>query len=671
MTTDSDRPDPDRLLARLAEERATDGRGHLKIFFGASAGVGKTYAMLEEARARRADGVDVVVGWVETHGRPETEALLEGLPILPPHPLDYHGKTLKEFDLDAALARRPALLLLDELAHTNVPGSRHEKRWQDAEELLGAGIDVYTTVNVQHLESVNDIVAQATGVVVRETVPDRIFEAAHEIELVDITPEDLLKRLREGKVYLGEAAERAIENFFSTGNLIALRELALRRAVERVDAQMRSYKSREGIEAVWPLKERILVCVSPSPSAPRVVRSARRMAAALGAEWIVVHVEKPGTLHERDEDRRQLADTLRLAERLGAEVVSLLGHSVSEELLAYARSRNVTKIVLGKPRRLWLRYRLLGSVVDELVRHSDDIDVYVIRGRDEEEGRPELSAGFRRRARWRRYLWSVPVVAVCTGVAALLAEWLAPVNLAMVYLLGVVFVAVRFGRGASIVASILSVLAFDFFFIAPHLTFVVHDTQYLLTFAAMLVVGILISTLAGRLRTQAEASRVRERQTASLYRLSREFSQAQGLEDVARIAEEGIAEILGAEVWIFVPGPSGELEPAPGVTSAFPIRSEEAGVARWVFDHGKPAGRGTTTLPAARALYVPLIASGRSIGVLGLFTSDAGEPLTPERAHLIETLAGQTALVLERARLAGSPPSEAQALPAPAARRDS
>ena len=354
------RPDPDALLARVEAEERQKARGKLKIFLGYAAGVGKTYAMLEADHSRKAEGVDLVIAVVETHGRAETEALLAGIPVLPPKTIEYRNHALREFDLDAALSHPPALLLLDELAHTNVPGSRHEKRWQDAEELLAAGIDVYTTVNVQHLESVNDIVAQTTGVVVRETIPDRIFEKADEITLVDITPDDLLKRLREGKVYIPEAAERAAQNFFSKGNLIALRELALRRAVERIDAQMRTYKDREGIEAVWPLKERFLVCVSPSPSASRVVRAAARMAASLDAEWIVTYVEKPGALRETAENQRRLAETLRLAEQLGAEVVALLGQSVSDELLAYARSRNVTKIVVGKPRGHWWRYRLLG-----------------------------------------------------------------------------------------------------------------------------------------------------------------------------------------------------------------------------------------------------------------------------------------------------------------------
>lgn len=656
---ESTRPDPDKLLARIMGDRGpgtSHPRGRLKIFFGASAGVGKTYAMLEEARARRTDGTDVLVGWVETHGRRETQALLEDLPTLPPRALQYRGREMREFDLDAALVRSPALLILDELAHTNIPGSRHEKRWQDADELLAAGIDVFTTVNVQHLESVNDIVAQFTGIVVHETVPDRVFEDADDIELIDLTPDDLLKRLREGKVYLPEAADRAIQNFFSRGNLIALRELAMRRAADRVDAQMRSYKSSAGIEEVWPLKERILVCVSPSPAAEGVVHEARRMAAGMNAEWIVATVETPGKIHESEEDRKRLDRTLRVAEQLGAEVVSLLGHSMVEEIVAYARSRNVTKIVVGKPRWSGWRYRIRGSFVETLIRTSGEIAIHVTRGADEDTAALALPPGLRPRIAWRRYLLSLPVVLMCTGIAGLLFRSVAATNLVMIYLLGVAFIAVRIGRGPSMLASVLSVVAFDFFFVPPYLTFAVSDSQYLLTFVTMLVVGILLGTLTGRLRAQAVSSRERERRTASLYWIARDFAIASPLEEVIRIAEERISEVLGDEVWILVRGPSGELVPAPGVTSRFPLRAEERGVAMWVFEHGTPAGLGMPTLPAARALYLPLIASGATIGVMGLFPADTSDVpqggRDPDRMRFIEALSNQTALVIQRAQLA-------------------
>lgn len=644
------RPDPDRLLRKLRSGEK-DGRGRLKIFLGACAGVGKTYTMLGQAREKLAQGIDLVVGWAETHGRAETAALLEGTEILPPRSLEHRGVKLLEFDLDAALRRRPAIILVDELAHTNAPGARHSKRWQDVEELLEAGIDVYTTLNVQHLESVGDIVAQTTGVIVRETVPDSILDRADEIELVDLPPEDLLQRLREGKVYIPEQAQRAAESFFQKGNLIALRELALRRVAERVDAQMRSFKDDEGIRRVWPVAERIMVCVSPNPSALRVVRSARRMAERLGAEWIVAYVEVPGRVGERDRDREQIDETLRIAERLGAETVTLGGGRVAEEILAYARSRNVTQIVVGKPGRAWWRYRLLGSVVEELVRRSDEIDVHVIRGDDEEDGSGRLPR-LTRHSPVSFYLWSLVPVAVCSLAAALLSRVLTPANLAMIFLLGVAFTAARFGRGPSILASLLSVAVFDFFFVKPYLTFSVHDTQYFVTFGVMFVVAILISTLAIRLREQAEAHRRREARTAGLYRMSRELSRAGSVEEAVRTAEKAITDTFEGEVWILLADAEGRLEPAPGMTSPFALSEKERGVALWAHEHGRQAGLGTGTLPSARAIYVPLFASGGSLGVLGFFPAESGRRLDTDQTHQLEAFAAQTAVVIERAMLA-------------------
>src|ERR687888_205395 len=411
------RPDPDLLLARVQQEEMHQARGKLKIFFGATAGVGKTYAMLEAAHARRADGMDVVVGWVDTHGRAETEALLAGLEVLPRRSVAYRGTTLHEFDLDAALARRPALILADELAHTNAPGSRHAKRWQDVEELLDAGINVYTTVNVQHLESLNDVVAQITSVVVRETVPDSMLEQADEMELIDLPPDDLLQRLREGKVYVPEQARRALNHFFHKGNLIALRELALRRTADRVDAQMQVYRRTHEITETWPTTERILVCISPSPLSARLVRAARRMAARLRAEWLAVYVETPAHLRLPEADRERVIYTLRLAEQLGAETVTLSGQHVSEEILTYARTRNVSKIVVGKPKGRHWREVVFGSVVDTLVWHSDEIDVYVLSG-EQDAPRP-LATGLPTPSvpNWSDYGWGLAVIALCTALA--------------------------------------------------------------------------------------------------------------------------------------------------------------------------------------------------------------------------------------------------------------
>jgi two-component system sensor histidine kinase KdpD len=653
------RPDPDALLARMRAEEAQQARGKLKIFFGASAGVGKTYAMLEAAHTRRADGVDVIVGWVDTHGREETEALLQGLEVLPRRPLAYRGTILYEFDLDAALARRPALILIDELAHTNATGSRHTKRWQDVVEVLDAGIDVYTTVNVQHLESLNDVVAQITGVIVRETVPDSILERADEVELVDLPPDDLLQRLREGKVYMPRQAERAIHNFFQKGNLIALRELALRRTADRVDDQMQLYRQAHAIAEIWPTTERLLVCVSPSPLAARLVRAARRMAARLRAEWLVVYVETPAHLRLPEADRDRVVQTLRLAEQLGAETVTLSGQKVSEELLTYAQTRNVSKIVVGKPKVLRWRDRIFGSVVDDLVWHSDNIDVYVLSG-EEDTLRPQAVRAPEPSRDWLAYGWGLAVVALCTGLAWLVLPVFAEANLIMIYLLGVVAVAWRYGRGPSIWASVLSVAAFDFYFVSPYLTFAVSDVEYLLTFTVMLLVALVVSTLTVRLRQQAEAARQRERRTATLYAMSRDLASIRDTDGLLAAATRHMREVFESQVVVLLPDASGRLQARRAGRQDSSSRDQrelvldakELGVAQWVYTHQQMAGQGTATLPSAEALYLPLLASRGTIGVLGVRPAQARTLLAPEQVHLLETFASQTALAIERATLA-------------------
>ncbi|HEY7214452.1 MAG TPA: DUF4118 domain-containing protein, partial [Thermoanaerobaculia bacterium] len=453
------RPDPDALLALAQAEEEKERRGKLKVFFGATAGVGKTYAMLEAARELQGRGVDVLVGWVETHGRKETEALLDGLERLPPCRVEHRGITLEEFDLDAAKARSPAVLLVDELAHTNAPGLRHAKRWQDVEELLAAGIDVYTTVNVQHLDSLNDLVGKITNIAVRETVPDSILERADQVELVDLPPEELLKRLQEGKVYVPEQAERARESFFRPGNLIALRELALRKTAERVDAQMQRYRELHGVAETWPIAERLLVAVSSGPNAAQLVRAARRLAERLRAEWVVVYVETPAELRLPQKEKDRVWQTLRLAERLGAQTVTLSGQQPAEEILRYARRRNVSKIVVGKPLHSRWKDVVFGSVRDDLVRGSGGIDIYVISG-DVEEGWPVPERRGRPGGDLRGYVAAVLVTALATGLSALIHPQLEEANLVMLFLLGVVWVSSRYGRGPAILASVLSVAAF-------------------------------------------------------------------------------------------------------------------------------------------------------------------------------------------------------------------
>jgi two-component system sensor histidine kinase KdpD len=647
----TDRPDPEALLARVKAEEARQRRGKLKIFLGAAAGVGKTYAMLEAVREQKADGVDAVVGYVETHGRAETDALLEGLEVLPPRMVDYRGTTLRELDLDAALARRPALILVDELAHTNAPGLRHAKRWQDVVELLDAGINVYTTMNVQHLETLNDVVAKITGVVVRETVPDSVFEQADEVELIDLPPDELLERFKDGKVYMPEQAQEAVKNFFRKGNLIALRELALRRTAERVDAQMRVYMHEHAIGKAWPTAERLLVCISPGPESARLVRAAKRMADRLGAPWLAAYVETPAQLRLPAEVRDRVTQTLRLAEQLGAETARLPGQKMSEAILHFAHDRNVTKIVVGKPRRrLWTRI-LLGSIVDAIVQGSGDIDIYVISAEREQPGVPQTPR--RRRAipsDWAPYGWAMAVVAVATGAAWLTLPFFELANLVMVYLLGIVVVATRYGRGPSLVASILSVAALDFFFVPPVFTFAVSDVRYLFTFVVMLIVGLVTSSLAVRIRTQAEAARLREQRTAALYAMSRELASTRGVDQLLTIATRHISEVFRSQVVVLLPGAGGALVSADG--GQFALDSNELGVGKWVHEHHQPAGLGTSTLPGAAALYLPLQAPRGPVGVLGVRPSDRHALDAPDQLHQLETFANQTALAIERAQLA-------------------
>ena len=646
------RPDPDELLARVKEEETRQARGKLKIFFCAAAGVGKTYAMLQAAREQRAQGVDVVVGWVDTHGRADTEALVGDLEILPRRAMQYRGATLKEFDLDAALGRRPALILVDELAHTNAPGSRHAKRWQDVVELLDAGINVYTAMNVQHVESLNDVVAKITGVVVRETVPDSIFDHTDEVELIDLPPDELLQRLKDGKIYIPEQAREAIQNFFRKGNLIALRELALRVTAQHVDAEMRHYMRDHAIRQTWPVRERLLVCIGPSPSSIQLVRAAKRMAEGLGAvEWIVAYVETPAHLRLPQEARDRVTQTMRLADQLGAETHTLTGPRMSDEILAFARARNVSKIVVGKPERpLWKRITM-GSIVDTLVQGSGEIDVYVISG-DREGATPTAIQPWPRRTEWALYGHALLAVTACTALAWAMFPYFGLSNLIMVYLLGVIVVATRYGRGPSLLASVLSVAAFDFFFVPPFYTFAVSDTQYFVTFSVMLVVALVISSLAVRIRAQAESARDREQRIAALYGMSRELARTRGVQELLAVAVHHITEVFRTPVVVLLPDASRRLVPGSGPEMPFALDTSEMAVSQWVYEHGQVAGQGTDTLPGATGLYLPLLGSRGPVGVLGLRPQNPRSLQTPEQLHQLETFASQTALAIERARLA-------------------
>ncbi len=646
------RPSPEQLLERIRQEEARAARGRLKIFFGANPGVGKTFAMLEEARAKRAEGLDVAVGLVETHGRADTAALLTGLEQLPRRTLEHRGVTLTEFDLDAALARRPALLLVDELAHTNAPGSRHERRYQDVEELLAAGISVYTTLNVQHLESLNDVVAQITGVQVRETVPDEVFDGADDVELADLTPEDLLRRLKQGKVYLAEQAERAGEGFFRMGNLIALRELALRRVAERVDAQMRGYMRDHGIREIWPAGERLLVAVSDRADDARLVRAGRRVAATLKCDWIVLHVETPDVGGLGAPGQSELVELLQLAEEAGAETVTVPGRQVAEEILAWAAAHNVTRLLIGKPSRPSWRARLFGSTVETLVRQSGDIDVYVVTGDEEQEPRPRRSFLATRPAPVREYGFAVAVVAIVTLVGWLALRRLSVTDVAMAYLLGAMIVASRCGRGPSIFAAALSIAVFDFLFVPPFFTFAVANLHYALTFGTMLVVALLISGYTLRIREQAQLARDREHRTAALYALSRDLGDTRDREGVVTAARKHLGDSFGCAAQLLAPDAGGTLQVLSPLAPAPLVDEKEYGVADWVYRRGELAGAGTATLPAAQALHLPLIGSGGVVGVLMVASPDLRRFQDPSDRHLLEAFAGQVGVALERVTLA-------------------
>jgi two-component system sensor histidine kinase KdpD len=647
--TEPQRPDPEQLLRRVQAEEQRGRRGKLRLFLGFAAGVGKTYAMLEAAREQLAQGRDVLVAYVETHGRKETEALLAGLPIVSRAQVTYRDVTLEEMDLDAVLARHPEIALVDELAHTNVPGSRHARRFHDVEELLAAGIDVYSTLNIQHVESLNDVVAQITGIIIRETVPDRILEEADQIELVDISPDELIQRLQEGKVYVPEQAVRAIRKFFRPGNLTALREISLRYLAGRVDEQMRRYMETHAIPGPWAAGEKVLVAVGPGPLGERLVRAGRRLASSLGAEWIALFVETPEFRRLPQAEQERVTKALRLAKELGARTEVVTGTSPPPEIVRYAQAHNITKIVAGVSLRPWWERLRRGSLVDWILRHSENIDVYAIGG---PVGPKALSAPspLALRAPLRAYLFAVGVVALINVGGQFVHGLLELTNLTMMYLLGVVIVALEWGRGPAILAAALSVATFDFFFVPPRFTMAVSDTEYLITFAGLLVVGLVISALASRVREQVRAARQREASTAALYALSRDLAAASTLEEILASIARHVGTAFDRMVAIFI-AKDGRPEVAYRGPE-FPLTENESAVAAWVMQYGEPAGRGTETLPAARGRYVPLKTAQGMKGVLGVVPPAGGTALGPEQEQLLQAFAGQAALALERVQTA-------------------
>jgi two-component system, OmpR family, sensor histidine kinase KdpD len=661
------RPDPDQLLERVKAEEAKAQRGRLRIFFGASAGVGKTYAMLEAARNARAAGTDVVVGYIEPHGRVETERLLEGLERLPPLPVTYRGIVRAEFDLDAALARHPGILVVDELAHSNIVGGtpppRHPKRWQDIEELLAAGINVWTTVNVQHLESLNDLVYQTTGIRQRETLPDHVFDDADDIELIDLPPDDLIARLHAGKVYVGEQASAAVERFFRKQNLLALREIALRRVADRVEAASRALPPDRAQTRI--AGDRVLVAVGPDEQAEQLVRAGRRIADALDAQWTVVYVETPWLLRLPEAERNRRIDVLRLAESLGGETVTLDGPSAAATIAEYAHTRNATRVIVGEPKRRGWRAWLRPSTATDLVRRARGFDVLLIaaaRDRDR-KARPGTSGGGgiagvppgmspAQAIRYDRYGWAVTITVLCTALAYLMYPRFELSNLVMIYLLGVTVAGLRLGRGPSALTAFLNVAAFDFFFVPPRYSLAVSDVQYLVTFAAMLIIALVIATLTASVRQQTRVAGARERRTALLYAMSRELAVTRGINAMASVAVRHVAEVFQCQAVVLLPDAHGRLRYPREAPLESSFRHADLAVAQWVMDHARRAGLGSDTLPAAPGLYVPLGEERRTVGVLALLAQNPRRVLLPEQGHLLETFAGQIALALERARLA-------------------
>ncbi len=648
--TDFDRrPDPEALLALAEQEKS----GRLCVFLGAAPGVGKTYAMLRRAQATRDEGIDVVIGLAETHGRRETEELMAGLEVLPRRKVEYKGRTIEEFDIDAALARKPQLIIVDELAHTNAPDSRHPKRWQDVDELLRAGVNVWTALNIQHLESLADVVSKITGVSVRETVPDRVLQEATDVVLVDITPDELLQRLKEGKVYVPETAQRAVQNFFTARNLTALRELALRRTADRVDDQMVGFLRQGAIEGPWATTERLLACVGPDASSQKVVRIAARLATGLNAPWIALHVARPGDDEQDAESVKQIHDALHLAERLGAQIERISGSDLAGEVLRYARRENITQIVVGRSRASFLGRLLRWSLTDEIVRRSDDVSVQVVMG-DGREQTAKKPRWFRPGStRWAGAAAATISVALTVGAGYMLDRWLSLPNLSVIFLVPVVLCAAWFGLWPAIMAAILGFFACDFFFIDPRYQFTIRDPSEFLALVVFLVVAFVTGMLASRVREYSEFMRTRAETAQSLFEFSRNLSGAANLEEVLWAAVAQIQKSLDARCVVLLVPNDGDVN----LSAAWPPLDEldpgETSAARWVLEKSEPAGWRTGTLPNVRFQFRPLSTTRGVLAVAGVQFRQPDEPLSAQQERTLTSLLEQTAIAVDRSMLVG------------------
>ena len=648
------RPSPEALLEAARREESRVGK--LRIFVGAAPGVGKTYSMLETARARKKDGYDIVIGAVETHGRKETEALVEGLETIPRRQVEYKGRMLEEMDLDAIIARRPQIVLVDELAHTNALGSRHPKRYLDVEEILNSGIDVYTTVNIQHIESLNDVVAQITRVRVRETVPDAIFDRAASVELVDLTPEDLIQRLKDGKIYIPQQAERALEHFFSPANLTALRELALRRTAERVDEQLLTEMQARAIQGPWAAGERVLVCISEDPRAAGLVRATRRIADRLHAPWTAIYVETGRSARLNNEQRDRIADTLRLAITLGGEAITIPGGSgrIADDVLGYARGNNITQIVIGKSTRSRFFEILHGSVVHDLVRRAGSVSVHIIAGEDIEG--EQIAAKTVRTAEpqqafdARPYILSLGAVAISLAAGEAIQPWFGIENVDLVFLTGIVAVAARFGLLPSLLASVVASLCYNFFFLPPLYTFTIADPTNVLAFIFFIIMAVIVSNVAARVRTQAVTAMARARTTESLYAFSRKLTGVGTLDDVLWATAYQTAMMLKVRVVLLLPK-DGSIVVAAGYPPEDVLDEADLAAAKWAWQNNRPAGRGSDTLPGAKRLFLPMRTGRGAIGVIGIDSDKTGPLLTPDERRLLDALIDQGALAVERVHL--------------------
>lgn len=644
------RPSPDALLRRAAQEN----RGRLKIFLGGAPGVGKTYEMLAAAQAKRRDGVDVVVGVVETHGRKETEAQMAGLEVVPRRAAIYRGHRLEEMDLDAILARRPRIALVDELAHTNAPGGRHAKRWLDVDELLAAGVDVYTTLNIQHVESLNDVVAKITGVRVRETVPDAVIDRADDVEVIDIAPEDLIQRLAEGKVYLPHTAERAARHYFSVGNLTALRELALRRTAQRVDEQLLTHMQGHAIAGPWPAGDRLLVCINEDPKCAALARYARRLAERLRARWTAIHVETSAALRLSEVERDRVADTLRMVERMGGEAVVVPGRDAADAVVDYARSHNVTHIVIAKSGRSRWSELLYGSVAHRLIRSSGDISVHVIAG-DVDEPIPAKTVKTAPRrdsdgGGWAPYAVSLACVAAALAGGHLLQWVIAANNIALVFLTAVLVSAVFGGLGPSLFASVAAMLAYNFFFLPPLYTFTIAGPENIVALFFFAVAAVIVSNLTARVRAQAVAARARAKTTEELYRFSRKLAGVVAMDDLLWAASHQVAAMLKVPVVVLLP--DGEnLRVRAGYPPEDLLGEADVAAAKWTWRNNRPAGRGADTLPGAKWLFLPMRTGRGAVGVIGVGAARPDALLSPDQRRLLDALIDQTALAIERVTL--------------------